>query len=111
MKKEYVLTAMTFAEFKLKQLALQADYKATCEALKKWDSERLPNGLTPDRVRALPDWQAAKRANVIAFEALRKFNGLYVGKFKKELRQEREAKRARMIAKLQAMGISLEVLP
>lgn len=32
------------------------------------------NGLTPDTVKALPEWQEAKRASVAAFAALREHN-------------------------------------
>lgn len=55
---------------------------------------RGPTGLTPDAVKATPAWQAAKRRVDKAFAQLRAFNAVFVKRFAKELRAERN-KRAR----------------
>lgn len=53
-------------------------------------------GLTPDAVRATPEWRAAKVRVDRAFARLRAFNTIFVKKFAKELRAERaERDRAR----------------
>lgn len=59
---------------------------------------RGPLGLTPDDVKATPEWQTAYRNFNTAFEALRKFNGTYVEAFADELRHERSAVRAARLA-------------
>lgn len=51
-----------------------------------------PMGLTPDHVKASPEWKAAYQAHARAFAALRDFNGKFVKAFKKELAAERKAR-------------------
>lgn len=51
-------------------------------------------GLTPDHVKAMPEYQALKRSFDIAFAALRNFNAMYTKKYKRELAAERAARRA-----------------
>jgi len=58
---------------------------------------RGPLGLTPDDVKASPEWQTAYRNFNVAFQALRNFNGTYTKKFADELRHERNARRAARI--------------
>jgi hypothetical protein len=50
-------------------------------------------GLTPDAIRLRPDYRAAKLELDNAFAELRRFNGLYAGRFKKEIRADIDAKR------------------
>jgi hypothetical protein len=50
-------------------------------------------GLTPDHVRATPEWRAANGRFKKAFAALRAFNAVYVKMFKKELIAQRDARR------------------
>lgn len=50
-------------------------------------------GLTPDDVRARPDYRIAKQAMDKAFAALRAFNAVYVKRYKNELAAERKLKR------------------
>ena len=57
-------------------------------------------GLTPDHVKANPDWQRAKAAADRAFQSLRQFNGVYVRQFKRELAAARHAARNRAILDL-----------
>ncbi len=52
-----------------------------------------PMGLTPDHVKATPEWKAYRIAHDTAFAALRNFNGWYVKTFKKEIRAERRLAR------------------
>ena len=59
---------------------------------------RGPLGLTPDDVKASPEWQTAYRNFNTAFQALRNFNGPYATRFADELRHERNAIRAAKIA-------------
>ena len=59
-----------------------------------------PMNLTPDRVKAHPDWQRAKAKADRAFQTLRQFNGNYVRQFKRELAAARQAARNRAILDL-----------
>ena len=60
---------------------------------------RGPLGLTPDDVKASPEWKAAHRNFEVAFQAQRKFNGTYTKTFAEELRHERNVRRAaRLVA-------------
>lgn len=49
-------------------------------------------GLTPERVRSTPEWQAAKRAYELAANRLRNFNEHFVKKYAKEIRADRRAR-------------------
>lgn len=51
---------------------LEAAHKAASDALQAFP--RGPMGLTPDRVKASPEWQAAQRAYQKAHRDLRNFN-------------------------------------
>jgi hypothetical protein len=63
------------------------------KALKAFDSYgKSEMGMTPDHVKAMPEWQAAKKDFDQAFAQLRNFNGWYVKTFKKEIAQERKEK-------------------
>ncbi|HLF12454.1 MAG TPA: hypothetical protein VJA26_14700 [Gammaproteobacteria bacterium] len=67
---------------------LEAEYVATGMALKKLSGGG-PMGLTPDSVRATPEWKEAKRASAATFAAYRAFNAtnptLPAGRRRKEL--------------------------
>lgn len=52
-----------------------------------------PFGLTPDKVKVTPEYQAAKAAFDSAFARLRDFNASFVRTFARELRDERRARR------------------
>lgn len=58
---------------------------------------RGPLGLTPDDVKASPEWKTAYRNFEVAFQAQRSFNSTYTKKFADELRHERNARRAARI--------------
>lgn len=53
---------------------------------------RGPMGLTPDSVRATPEWKAAKARSERAFARLRAFNTVFVRRFAKEIRAEQAAR-------------------
>lgn len=88
---------MTYEQFKTAQDALEARYMASCSNVQQWDWARLPNGLTPDCIKALPAWQTAKANNKKAFADVQAFNRLYAGKFKKEIYAAIDAKRQRIL--------------
>lgn len=52
-----------------------------------------PMGLTPDHVKALPEWRAAYGAYWQAHKALAALNGRFVKLFRHELAEERSARR------------------
>ena len=54
---------------------------------------KLANGLTPDDVKASPEWRAARAAYWAAHDAYRAFNAQFTRAFKRELRAERNARR------------------
>lgn len=79
-----------------------AAYKALDEAVYKASADLNsingivsgPCGLTPDSVKATKEYQDAKKAYDLAFVAARRFNGPFVKKYGKELREIRDQKRA-----------------
>lgn len=63
----------------------------------KLDSfEKGEMGLTPNHVRALPEYQEANREFKKAFAELRKFNSYLVKTFKKELAIDRDNRRKKI---------------
>lgn len=83
---------MTYEMYKQAAAQLDARVSATSAALKKFP--RGVMGLTPDAVKATPEWQQAKRAYSLAFEQSRKFNAFFVKNYKKEIAAERNERRA-----------------
>ena len=53
-----------------------------------------PMGLTPDSVRAAPEWKVAKAQADSDFKKLQNWNTFYVKTFKKEINAARAAKYA-----------------
>lgn len=63
------------------------------KALKAFDQYgKNEMGMTPDFVKAMPEWQQAKKEFDKAFAELRTFNGWYVKTFKKEIAADRKNK-------------------
>ena len=62
------------------------------EALSKYPKGDM--GLTPDHIKATPQWQAEKRAFENAMRNLREFNAAMLRKYKKEYRQHVAKERA-----------------
>ena len=72
---------------------LEASLDAANKALKAFDSYgKSAFGLTPDSVKAMPEFKQAKANFDKAFAELRNFNGWYMKTFKKEIMQERKNK-------------------
>ncbi len=76
-------------------------YKAQLESLLDFADKRLKSfdcygkssiGMTPDHVKAMPEWQEAKTAFETAFQNLRNFNAKYTKAFRKEIQEERKNK-------------------
>jgi hypothetical protein len=87
---------MTFEEAKAKADAL---WDASTQAGKVLDAfPKGPMGLTPDDVRATPEWKSDKSASDAAMKALRDFNAQYTKKFKTEIISARDAKREEKLA-------------
>lgn len=64
---------------------------------------RLPNGLIPDAIKALPAYAIERNALDAAVSIERAFNGVFCPMFRKELRAHRKAARdARLIAAAEA---------
>lgn len=78
---------MNYAEAKAKRDALEVVFRETSAALGKFPSGN--RGLTPDAVKATPEYQAAKTAFNRAFDDLRKFNAEFVRQYAREIRAER----------------------
>lgn len=72
---------------------LDAEYseagKALNEIVNKHGGPRA-NGLTPDAVKAMPEWQDAKQRLNEAFQRLRNYNSYFVSTFKKEIKANRK---------------------
>jgi hypothetical protein len=84
------VTSSAFEEAKAEGALLEEEESEAGAALKVFP--RGPTGLTPDSVRATPEWKAANARYQKAFARLRDFNGVFVKKFAKELRAERSAR-------------------
>lgn len=82
---------MDYAQAKAAADALDARLDAASAALQGFPRGLM--GLTPDDVKASPEWRQAKRAYDQAFAALRAFNGPFVKRFKSEIRADRDARR------------------
>jgi hypothetical protein len=54
-----------------------------------------PMNLTPDHIKATPEWKAAKLRFDRAFAALRDFNVVFTKQYATELRAERNARFSR----------------
>ena len=89
---------MNYEEAKAYKLSLEALNNAASNALKEFDKYgKSEIGMTPDFVKAMPEFKAAKLAFDISFNNLRNFNGKFNKAFKKEIAQERKAKLAAKI--------------
>ena len=58
----------------------------------------LPDGRTPDAVRATPRYREAAAAYQAAHDALRTFNATYCKAYSREIRADRDARRAAKLA-------------
>jgi len=96
---------MTFAIAKAAQAAIEQEASRAGAVLAAIPGVGTgPMGLTPDAVKASPEYRAAKLAYESAFARLRAFNGSYVKVYASELRAERNARRSSKATK----GASVE---
>jgi hypothetical protein len=69
--------------------ALYTKNNKASEALKEFDKYgKSSMGMTPDHVKSMPQWQAAKLAFDVSFAELRNFNGWFAKTFKAEIKKE-----------------------
>lgn len=83
---------MTYAIAKATRNALETECDAFSAILSA--SRKGPMNLTPDTIKATPEWKAAFTGYVKAFKALRAFNTRFVKVYAKEIQAERSAKLA-----------------
>lgn len=83
-------------DFDIAKLAadkLAKEYKEKSDALQAFDKlGKTELGLTPDHVKASPEWKQAKADYENAFQAFRNYNQWYTKAFKKELAEQRRNK-------------------
>lgn len=88
---------MNYEEAKVYKANLEAINDAASEALQAFDSlGKSSMGMTPDDVKVMSEYQAAKKAYDVSFNNLRNFNGQFMKVFKKEVQADRKAKYAAM---------------
>jgi hypothetical protein len=98
---KYVLDpALTFVQAKMIADRLYDEYGAAGKALADFADPfgKGPMGLTPDFVRAMPEYRPLKNEVDLKFNALRNFNAVYVKKFKKEISADIQARREAKLA-------------
>jgi hypothetical protein len=78
---------MTYAEFKIARDAIEREMSAASAALQRFPRSEI--GLTPDSVKALPEFQSAKRAYAVVFARLREVNAAHLKRFSREILQDR----------------------
>jgi len=87
---------MTFEQAKAIRDQLDAAAAAAGRAIKAVPGVGTgPLGLTPDAVKASPEWRAARAAYDTAAAKLRGFNMFFTRQFARELRAERRARSPR----------------
>lgn len=86
----------TFSEAKKVADALWKESEDASKALNAFTSKhpKGPMGLTPDNVRALPEFKKLKQAYDQAHKRLGEYNQQYMKKYAKDVRREREARLA-----------------
>lgn len=84
---------MNYLDAKTYKEALYAKNDKASEELRAFDKlGKSEMGMTPDYVKAMPEWKAAKRAYDVSFAELRAFNGWFMKTFKKEVKEEQRNK-------------------
>lgn len=87
--------AAEFAAAKLRQGELEAfERRAAAELRGIAGVGSGSMGLTPDSVKASPEYRAARAAHDSAFRQLQQFNATFCRTFKAELRDERKRRHA-----------------
>lgn len=80
---------MNYAVAKELKACAESRVQAAGMALKKFS--RLPNSLTPDHVKTSQDYRQSKTEFNLAFSELRAFNGIFLKRFKAEIKADRRA--------------------
>ncbi|GMX64419.1 hypothetical protein Elgi_36880 [Paenibacillus elgii] len=81
---------MNYEEAKAYREKLEEKNKDDSNALKEFNKHyKSAMGLTPDHVKALPEWKLAKKVCDASFTELRNFNEWFVKTFKKEYAADR----------------------
>lgn len=80
---------MTYTEAKATKVRLERDLTEASAVMQAFPRSSV--GLTPDYVKATPEYQVAKRASAAAFKALQIFNTWFVKTFAAEYRADRRA--------------------
>lgn len=83
---------MSYENDLTKKLELEKVLVSASEELSKFPKNEI--GLTPDEIKFSPEYKKAKSKVDAAFQNLRKFNGPFVKKYKKEIIKTRNEKRA-----------------
>ena len=84
---------MNYLDAKIYKEALYAKNDKASEELQAFDKlGKSEMGMTPDHIKAMPEWKAAKRAFDVSFAELRAFNGWFMKTFKKEVKEEQRNK-------------------
>lgn len=82
---------MDYQQAKSERDRLEAAQRAAFEVLRAIPGYGTGSmGMTPDAIRATPEWQSAASANGRAFAALQTFNRDFVKRFRKEIRADRK---------------------
>jgi len=86
---------MTYSLFKRLHKEASDKLEEASHRMKQFNEFRLPNGLTPDHIKALPEWKEAKAKFTRAFSELRELNKTgrkfgYLKMMAKERRDNRE---------------------
>ena len=77
---------MTYREAKLKRLELDATLNTASRAMRSYPEGDM--GLTPDPIKATPEWRADRKAYNEADNALRNFNQQFHRVFAREIKAE-----------------------
>lgn len=73
--------------------SLESEVEKAEKVLKEFDKYgKTDMGLTPDFVKAMPEYKKAKAEFDNAFQVLQKFNQQFVKQFRKEIAKERREK-------------------
>lgn len=82
---------MTYEEAKILKQKLEDKNRVDSDKLNTFEKNAMR--ITPDHIRALPEWKQAKNEFDRSFAELRNFNEWFIKKFKKEYAAERKYKR------------------
>lgn len=80
----------TYAEAKAVRDAIDAEGREAGKVLNAFPKGAM--NLTPDAVKATPEWKAAKARSDALFQKLRTFNTWFVKAFAAEIRAERRSR-------------------